>query len=174
VVPPRLLVSLLRGELGALERAELPSATTERLAAVCAGDPVVEWFGVNERRVDAVVSTTAGQYRIVYFTDDGVTIDSVFVWRRPPRFDGIDGGRIVVVNGPSGSGKSSVLSALASASEVPWVVFDEPVMGVVDDRSLIWRDQAPACIAGSSPRSARWRAVETWSRSRLVVTRPQQ
>ena len=148
VVPPDLLLRLLGGELGVLEGVGLPSAMAERLKVVCAGEPVVDWFGVNERRVDAVVSTTVDEYRIVYFTDDGVTIDSVFVWRRPPRFDGVDGGRVVVVNGPSGSGKSSLLSAIASVSELPWVVFDEPVIGAVDDRYLIWRGQAPGLHRG--------------------------
>jgi chloramphenicol 3-O-phosphotransferase len=41
-----------------------------------------------------------------------------------------------------------VLSAIAAASEVPWVVFDEPVLGAVDDRYLIWRDQAPGLHRG--------------------------
>ena len=113
-----------------------------------AGSPVVEWFGVNERRVDAVVSAAGDQYRIVYFTDDGRTIDDLSLFRRPPPFDGVDGGRIVVVNGPSGAGKSSVLAALAASTELPWVVFDEPVMGSVDQPYLIWRDRAPQLHRG--------------------------
>ena len=53
-----------------------------------------------------------------------------------------------MVNGPSGAGKSSVLDALAEASELPWVVFDEPVLGVVRQPYLIWRERAPVLHRG--------------------------
>jgi chloramphenicol 3-O-phosphotransferase len=70
------------------------------------------------------------------------------VFRRPARFDGVKGGRVVVVNGPSGSGKSSVLTAIAANSSLPWVIFDEPVIGTVDQPYLIWRDRAPVLHRG--------------------------
>jgi chloramphenicol 3-O-phosphotransferase len=60
----------------------------------------------------------------------------------------VEGGEVVVVNGPSGAGKTSVLSALAEVSDQPWVLFDEPVIGSVDQAYLIWRDQAPVLHAG--------------------------
>ena len=88
------------------------------------------------------------QYRIVYFTDDGLTVESLSVLRRPPQFDGLDGGLAVVVNGPSGAGKSSLLRAIADASDLPRVLFDEPVMGVVDQPYLVWRDRAPQLHRG--------------------------
>ena len=119
-----------------------------QLAAIRAGDPVVEWWGVNERRVDLVVSTSLDQYRIVYFTDDGRNIEALSVFRRPPHFGGVEGGRAIVVNGASGSGKSSVLTAVAARSDVPWVLFDEPVTGAVAQEYLIWRDRAPALHLG--------------------------
>ena len=93
---------------------------------------------------------TAGddQYRIVYFTDDGLTVESLSVLRPPPHFDGLEGGFAVVVNGPSGAGKSSLLQAIADESDLPWVLFDEPVMGVVDQPYLVWRDRAPQLHRG--------------------------
>ena len=36
-----------------------------------------------------------------------------------------------------------MLAAIAAASDVRWVMFDEPVMGAVDQGYLIWRDRAP-------------------------------
>jgi len=99
-------------------------------------------------RSSPVVSTSSDQFRIVYFTSDGVTIDELAVFRRPPRFDGVDGGRVIVVNGPSGSGKSSLLAAIAANSSLPWVILDEPVLGTVDQGYLIWRGQAPGLHRG--------------------------
>src|SRR5262245_45517296 len=112
------------------------------IAEIRAGSPVVTWFGVNDSastsRVDIVVVTGDDEWRVVYFTRDGATADSIAVFRRPPRFDGIVGGCAVVVNGPSGAGKSSVLRAIADASPLPWVLFDEPMFGDVAQPYLIW------------------------------------
>jgi len=150
--PPALLGALLGGRRLAdlTGRAELGPDVADQLAAIRAASPVVDWFGVNERRVDAVVSTADGeQYRIVYLTSDGEHLDAVSIFRRPPVYDGVAGGRVVVVNGPSGSGKSSLLTALADCSGGrPWVLFDEPVMGAVDQGYLIWRDRAPVLHRG--------------------------
>jgi chloramphenicol 3-O phosphotransferase len=146
---PALLSALIGGDAAAV--ASSPAAAmsvTETLAEIASGDPVVEWFGVNERRVDAVVSSSSHQFRIVYFTSDGVHIDELVVFRRPPPFDGVAGGRVIVVNGPSGSGKSSVLAAIADASSMPWVIVDEPVLGTVDQPYLIWPDRAPGLHRG--------------------------
>ena len=118
------------------------------LALIRNASAVLEWFGINEERVDLVVSSERDQWRIVYFTTDDTTIDSISVFRRPRRFDGVDRGTVVVVNGASGSGKSSLLEAIAAASELPWVLLDEPVIGSVDQAYLIWRDQAPVLHAG--------------------------
>jgi chloramphenicol 3-O-phosphotransferase len=115
---------------------------------VRSGHPTVSWFGVNAQRVDAVVDAGRDQYRIVYFTDDGVRPKSLAVFRRPPPLDTVDGGQVVVVNGPSGAGKSSVLAALADMSNRGWVLFDEPVMGAVDQSYLVWRDRAPRLHRG--------------------------
>ena len=137
-----LLRALLAGEVTA------PGGVDVELAAIRSAQPSVAWFGVNERRVDALVDAGSDQYRIVYFTDDAAALQSVSVFRRPPLLDPIVGGQVVVVNGPSGAGKSCVLAALEHASVQPWVLFDEPVMGVVDQPHLIWRDRAPQLHRG--------------------------
>ena len=108
----------------------------------------MEWFGINERRVDAIVSAGDEQLRLVYFRDDGLRASSVSLYRRPPPFDGVAGGCAIVVNGPSGAGKSLVLAALAEASELPWISFDEPVLGAVRQPYLIWRDRTPVLHQG--------------------------
>jgi chloramphenicol 3-O-phosphotransferase len=142
--PPALLVALLAGSA----TGAVPPEVERQLAEIRPFAPRVEWFGINERRVDAIVDSGHEQFRVVYFTDDGRRISSVSLFRRPPRFEGVDGGCAVVVNGASGAGKSSVLAALAEASELPWVILDEPVLGVVRQPYLIWRDRAPVLHRG--------------------------
>jgi chloramphenicol 3-O-phosphotransferase len=132
----------------AVVRPELLHGFEAQLAAIRHSEPVVDWCGVNERRVDVMVTTRDDQYRIVYFTTDGRIIEALSVFRRPARFDGLEGGRAVLVNGPSGSGKSSLLTAIAAASDAPWVLFDEPVIGAVRQEYLIWRDRAPSLHVG--------------------------
>src|SRR6478672_5878771 len=102
--PPSLLRALLAGDVGGT-----PGNVDDALAAIRSAEPSISWFGVNERRVDALIDAGSDQYRIVYFTDDGATLDSVSVFRRPPPLDPVIGGQVVVLNGPSGAGKSSVL-----------------------------------------------------------------
>ena len=147
---PPALVSLLLGSepLHAVVRADVLDGVDDQLDTIRSSTPTVEWFGVNGGRVDVTVSTVRDQWRIVYVTTDGTTIDSLSVFRRPPRFDGIAGGRVVVLNGASGSGKTSLLEAIAEVSDLPWVLFDEPVAGAVDQGYLIWRDRAPVLHRG--------------------------
>ena len=94
--PPQLVTALLSGDLGrVVKQPWLLRGLEEQLAEVRRENPVVEWFGVNERRVDVLVSTSSDQYRIVYFTEDGETIDTLSVFRRPPRVGGVVPGRVV-------------------------------------------------------------------------------
>lgn len=121
----------------------------QQLAPIhAAGHLDVEWIGVNGPRVDVLVRTQEDEWRLVFGTADGERVDWLHVYRRPPVFDGVDGGRAVVINGPSGAGKSTLLNALRVQSPDPWVVFDEPICGVVDQGYLIWRDRAPVLHRG--------------------------
>ena len=115
------------------------------------GDSEVEIESLegNELRTDAVVVAEAVVARIVFARD----IDGLLTWLhayvKPPFFDGVDGGRIIVVNGPSGAGKSTLMTALQSHASFPLVVLDEPEhIGTVQPGYLIWRDTAPALHRG--------------------------
>src|SRR5688572_30600298 len=48
-------------------------------------------------------STPADQYRL-YFTADGVAVEALSIFRRPPPLNVVEGGQVVVVIGPSGAG----------------------------------------------------------------------
>lgn len=135
---PALLRALLESDT-----VHVPAQVADELTELRSRRPTIAWFGINERRVDAVIDTDDDQFRLVYFTDDGASVDDIALYRRPPPLEELAGGQVVVVNGPSGSGKSSVMATLAERSRFPWVLFDEPVIGSVDQPYLIWRDQAP-------------------------------
>lgn len=109
----------------------------------------IVWIRVNGERVDALVRAGESQWRIVFGCSSGTAIDWVDVFERPNRFDGVTGGRAILINGPSGAGKSTILRALQQVAAVPFVIFDEPEhVGTVQPEYLIWRDRAPALHRG--------------------------
>ena len=110
--------------------------------------PEIRWSVVNGARVDAGVFAADGAEWRVVFGMDRDRLAWLSVYKRPPRFDGVPGGRAVVVNGPSGSGKSSLMEAMAERAGTPWVVFDEPVLGSAPPGYLIWRDASPTLHEG--------------------------
>lgn len=105
-------------------------------------------LAVNGERVDVVACAGEREWRVVFATSDGAIADWLHVYERPRDFGGVVGGRVVIINGPSSSGKSTVLHAIRSASRVPWVVFDEPMFGTVDFEYLIWREAAEVLHRG--------------------------
>jgi chloramphenicol 3-O-phosphotransferase len=119
------------------------------LLPVARADSIVEWIGVNGERVDAVVTAGESQWRIVFGCSTGTTIDWLDVFERPIRFDGVAGGRAILINGPSGAGKSTLMRAIQQIATAPLVIFDEPEhIGSVQPQYLIWRDRAPALHFG--------------------------
>jgi chloramphenicol 3-O phosphotransferase len=112
------------------------------------GDLHVASLVVNVERVDVVVCSGDDEWHVVFASNDGTTVDWVSIFERPPPFDGVAGGRAVVVNGPSSAGKSTLLAELQAQSEVPWVVFDEPFLGSVKQEYLIWRDRGDVLHRG--------------------------
>lgn len=109
----------------------------------------VDSVAVNGHRVDAVLSAGALQWRVVFGTTTGRTVDWVSVHVRPPLFAGVPGGVAIVVNGPSGAGKSTLMLAIQTAAAFPVVVLDEPEhVGTVPPGYLIWRDRAPSLHRG--------------------------
>ncbi|MFM2076829.1 MAG: hypothetical protein RJA49_719 [Actinomycetota bacterium] len=105
-------------------------------------------LAVNGERVDVVARSGDHEWRVVYGSADAHHVDWLSVFRRPTIFTGIAGGIAVIVNGPSSSGKSTVLAELSALDDAPWVVFDEPMFGSVDVEYLIWRDRAEALHRG--------------------------
>jgi chloramphenicol 3-O-phosphotransferase len=106
-------------------------------------EPEIRWSVLNGARVDAGVFAADGAEWRVVFGMEGDRLSWLSVHKRPPRFVGIPGGRAVVVNGPSGSGKSSLMEAMAERASTPWVRFDEPILGSAPPGYLIWRDASP-------------------------------
>jgi chloramphenicol 3-O-phosphotransferase len=99
--------------------------------------------------VDAVVAAGSTQARVVFAHDAAGLLTWLDVYLQPDRFDGVAGGRIIVVNGPSGAGKSTLMRALQSLATFPLVVLDEPEqIGTVQPGYLIWRDRAPSLHSG--------------------------
>ena len=122
---------------------------TELLGPVALADARIGWIRVNGERVDAVATAGESQWRVVFGCASGRAIDSLDVFERPDRFDGITGGRAVVINGPSGAGKSMLMRAMQQIAGVPFVIFDEPEhIGTVQPEYRIWRDRAPALHRG--------------------------
>ncbi len=115
------------------------------------GDSAVEIESLegNELRTDAVVIAEAVVARIVFARDSDGLLTWLHAYVKPPSFDGVEGGRLIVVNGPSGAGKSTLMTALQSHVSFPLVVLDEPEhIGAVQPGYLIWRDTAPALHRG--------------------------
>lgn len=98
----------------------------------------------NGERLDAEVQAGARRWWLVRFGEDAPTIFERPVTTLPPA----DGSVVVVVNGLSSAGKSSVVRAVVEGSAEPWVGFDEPFLGVVRPEVLIWPEQAPTVWRG--------------------------
>jgi chloramphenicol 3-O-phosphotransferase len=95
----------------------------------------------NGRRVD--VRLRDDQDRawlvVVWFTDrslDGV--ESITVYPRPHAFDGVAGGLVIVLNGPSSVGKSTLMRTFADRALTPFACIDEPLFGRPPARFSAW------------------------------------
>ena len=111
-------------------------------------DLAVASLAINVDRVDVGLRAAEREWRLVYFVDHELQVTSVSLFERPAFHAGVGGGFVVVLNGPSGSGKSSLMHAVLELSAEPWVMFDEPWLGTVKQPYLIWRDAAPALHRG--------------------------
>lgn len=122
---------------------------TDKLRPLAGDDMVIASIAGRGERVDAVVTADDTHARVVFAYDDAGLITWLDVYLRPDRFDGITGGRVIVVNGPSGAGKSTLMRAMQSVATFPLVVLDEPEqIGTVQPGYLIWRDRAPSLHSG--------------------------
>ena len=107
----------------------------------------VVWLGRNDQRIDVRLRDPAGREHHVVAMDDGTALTLSLVLNEPDQVPAHPP-LVVVVNGPSSSGKSTLMAAIARHSHIPWVRFDEPIVGTTDQRVLVWRERAPHVHAG--------------------------
>jgi chloramphenicol 3-O phosphotransferase len=75
----------------------------------------------NGGRVDAMLAGQAGpRWAVVAGLDGQDRVTSLWVQREPAAFAGVPGG-LVVLNGPSSSGKSTLATAIQQAADTPWI-----------------------------------------------------
>ena len=76
----------------------------------------------NGGRVDAILAGQAGsRWAVVAGLDGQDRVVSLWVRREPAAFAGVGGGLVVVLNGPSSSGKSTLATAIQQAADTPWI-----------------------------------------------------
>ena len=87
----------------------------------------------NGSRVDARFATGAGDrawLAVVWTSATGPgAVESVTLFERPRGFEAEVPGMVVVLNGPSSAGKSSLMAAFADVAPTPWACLDEPAFG---------------------------------------------
>jgi chloramphenicol 3-O phosphotransferase len=100
---------------------------------------------VNGARVDARFGAPDGRgWLAVLWVTEGpspVVLDAT-VYERPQAFVGRAGGAVVVLNGPSSVGKSSLMLAFADRADTPWACLEEPWFGKLPTRFLAWPSAA--------------------------------
>ncbi len=76
----------------------------------------------NGGRVDAMLADETGsRWAVVAGLDGQDRVVSLWVQREPAAFTGTAGGVVVVLNGPSSSGKSTLATAIQQAADTPWI-----------------------------------------------------
>lgn len=77
-----------------------------------------------------------------------IALAELAVYERPRTFRADQPGRVVVLNGPSSVGKSSMMAAFVDAAETPWARLDEPMFGRLGTRFLAWPTTAGPVMEG--------------------------
>jgi len=106
---------------------------------------------INGARIDAVLESGDGHaWRVVVWTaGNPPRVENVTVFPRPPVFSPVAPGTVVVLNGPSSVGKSSLMTAFAERADTPWAYFDEPFLGRRPAEYLAWPDTAGPASEGT-------------------------
>ncbi|MEO6468773.1 MAG: hypothetical protein ABIP21_06710 [Acidimicrobiia bacterium] len=97
----------------------------------------------NGRRVDARLRADNGSDWLVVAWASHSTleaIESVTVYERPEPFRGRSLGLVIVLNGPSSVGKSSLMRAFADSADTPFACLDEPSFGRLPAAFTAWPD----------------------------------
>ena len=106
---------------------------------------------VNGARVDVRVHSGDGRAWLAVLwvdRDQANALVDVTVYERPVEFRGAQPGTVIVLNGPSSAGKSSLMAAFADAAPEPWACIDEPVFGRLANRFLAWPATAGPVVEG--------------------------
>lgn len=135
----------------ALRRLVLKAVRASGRIAHDASDPkaglAVTWAAQHGDRVDARLVSGDLEWWVVLSVTDS-TSDVVAIEQRPGPFAGVEGGVVVVLNGPSSSGKSSVMRAIVDRGADPWIAFDELFFGHLRLGYAIWPEVAPTVRSG--------------------------
>jgi hypothetical protein len=76
----------------------------------------------NGGRVDVMLADESGsRWAVVAGLDDQDLVTFLWVEREPAAFSSAPGGLVVMLNGPSSSGKSTLATALQQAADTPWI-----------------------------------------------------
>ena len=105
----------------------------------------------NGRRVDARVrSDTGPAWLLVVWSPQTRPdhIESLTIFERPESFRGRDSGLVIVLNGPSSVGKSSLMRAFADGASTPFACLDEPWFGRLPTRFLAWPETLGPHVEG--------------------------
>ena len=129
------------------ERAEAVRLLTPLAAAT---DLAIGNILVNGDRVDLQVWSGKHEWSLVLDVDHNAPseIRGVSVTKRPPAFSGRPGGFVIVLRGPSCSGKTSLMGAFCEMADTPWLRFDDHMFGSLPLRFLIWPDASGALRSG--------------------------
>lgn len=97
----------------------------------------------NGRRVDVRLQSEHDDawLIVVWFAD--LTLehaDSITAYRRPQPFRGVPGGLVIVLNGPSSVGKSTLMRTFADRAVTPFACLDEPLFGRPPAKFTAWPD----------------------------------
>jgi chloramphenicol 3-O phosphotransferase len=78
----------------------------------------------NGGRVDVTLTDGSGaRWAVIAGLDRQDRVTSLWVQREPAAFAGTAGGLVVVLNGPSSSGKSTLATAIQDSAGTPWIRF---------------------------------------------------
>jgi chloramphenicol 3-O phosphotransferase len=162
--PPVEIAGLVERLLGARSAASLSDGTDAAvLAAGTDGDAIARvtagvWAAsavrvvetrVNGGRVDVRVESGDDAWLLVLaVSPTPARILDVVIYERPPPFAPEAAGTVVVLNGPSSVGKSTLMRAFTDVAATPWAFVDEPAFGRLANRYLAWPDAAGPVVGG--------------------------
>jgi chloramphenicol 3-O-phosphotransferase len=139
--------SVLSGIPSPQERADALRLLTPLATAT---DVAIGSVLVNGDRVDLQLRSGRDEWALVLDVDQNAPseIRGVSVFKRPPAFSGRPGGFVIVLRGPSCSGKTSLMAAFCDMADTPWLRFDDHMFGSLPLRFLIWPDASGALRSG--------------------------